>query len=26
LTNQVKAFYDYKVAKRTLERAMGVLQ
>ena len=26
LTNQVKAFYDYKVAKGTLERAMGVLQ
>jgi outer membrane protein len=26
LTNQVRAFYDYKVAKRTLERAMGVLQ
>ena len=24
LTNQVKAFYDYKVAKGTLERAMGV--
>ncbi len=26
LINQVKAFYDYKVARGTLERAMGVLQ
>ena len=26
LTNQVKAFYDYKVAEGTLEKAMGVLQ
>jgi outer membrane protein TolC len=26
MTNQVKAFYDYKVAERTLEKAMGVLQ
>jgi len=26
LTNQVKAFYDYKIAKSTLEKAMGVLQ
>ena len=25
-TNQVKAFYDYKVANRSLERAMGVLR
>ncbi|MBD3184920.1 hypothetical protein GF312_21740 [Candidatus Poribacteria bacterium] len=26
LTNQVRAFYDYKVAAKTLERAMGVLK
>ena len=26
LTNQVKAFYDYKVVKGTLERVMGVLK
>lgn len=26
MTNQVKAFYDYKIAGRTLEKAMGVLQ
>ena len=26
MTNQVKAFYDYKVAKGSLERAMGVLK
>ena len=26
LTNQVKAFYGYKLAKSTLERVMGVLR
>lgn len=26
LTNQVRAFYDYKVAERTLDRAIGVLR
>ena len=26
MTNQIKAFYDYKVAKGTLEKAMGVLK
>ena len=26
LTNQVKAFYDYKVAESTLDRVMGVLE
>ena len=26
LTNQVRAFYDYKVAKRSQEKAMGVMQ
>jgi len=26
LTNQVKAFYDYKVAKGTLERVMGAIK
>lgn len=26
LTNQIKAFYGYKVAERTLERSMGILQ
>jgi outer membrane protein len=26
LTNRVKAFYDYKIARRSLEKAMGVLQ
>ena len=26
VTNQVKAFYDYKVAEGTLNRAMGILQ
>jgi len=26
LTNQIKAFYSYKVAEKTLERGMGILQ
>ena len=26
LTDRVKAFYDYKIARRSLEKAMGVLQ
>jgi outer membrane protein TolC len=26
LTNQVRAFYDYKVAQAALQRAMGILQ
>jgi len=26
LTNQIKAFYDFKIAKKALQRAMGTLQ
>ena len=26
LTNRVQAFYSYKIARRSLEKAMGVLQ
>ncbi len=26
LTNRVRAFYDYKIARRALEKAMGILQ
>ena len=26
LINRVGAFYDYKIARRSLEKAMGILQ